>query len=122
MGTRCISLLLAFMFLLGPSSFNTIANADVSYTDLSRATWSQVDTSDMQLITIIYNYDTNGSLVSKTTWDADDENIPPSSGSIEEQVTYQSTFAVLCFTNCPPAGPLGWFLIKCTFAKLADPT
>jgi len=30
-------------------------------------------------------------------------------------------FAVLRYINCPPAGPLGWFLLKCTFASLPIP-
>jgi len=75
--TRTICLLLAFVFILGPNEFNNLAQADVLYASLSTSTWATIDR------TIEYDYDDNGSLIRKTTW-----NSEIGSGTKTEEITY----------------------------------
>jgi RHS repeat-associated protein len=56
-----ICLLVAFVMLLGPEHFHSLAQAQVQYSDLNTATWANGDT------TIEYTYDANGSVETKTT-------------------------------------------------------
>jgi RHS repeat-associated protein len=53
--------LFAYIFLVGPENFQSLASAEIQYSALSTATWGQ--SGD----TITYGYDANGSLESKTT-------------------------------------------------------
>ena len=60
--TRSVCLMLAFLFIVGPNEFNTLAQADILYSNLDTSTWAVTGT------TIEYDYDDNGSLIRKTTW------------------------------------------------------
>ena len=57
-----INLLLVFIFILSPSQFQQLAQADIQYADLDTTTWATADTA------ISYAYDANGSLIEKITW------------------------------------------------------
>jgi len=58
---RCLSVLLAYIILLGPGWFEQAVRADVAYGDLLTAYWATGGT------TVEYTYDANGSVKSKTT-------------------------------------------------------
>ena len=67
---------MAFTFILGPSEFQQLAQADTLYQNLSTNGWGQTDR------TIDYTYDANGSLLSKTTRET-------STSTVQERVDYQ---------------------------------
>ena len=105
LGTRCISLLMVFMFLIGPSEFQTIANADISYINLTRETWA----TPGKIITYGYTdtlqvdhpgYDANGSVILKTTWTGS------VNGTKDEELRYeynlQNRLAAVFDTNQTP--------------------
>lgn len=54
-----ICLLVAFVMLLGPEGFNSLAYAEVQYANLGTSSWEEADR------TIHYYYDANGSLEKK---------------------------------------------------------
>jgi len=56
-----ICLLMAFIMLFGPEQFRQLAEAQTQYANLGVSTWGQVDR------TITYEYDDNGSVLTKTT-------------------------------------------------------
>ena len=59
---RTLCLLLAWVFLIGPEMFQQAAYADSQYTQVSTFTWANGNH------TIEYDYDDNGSLISKITY------------------------------------------------------
>jgi len=66
-----ICLLVAFVMLLGPEGFNSLARAEVQYANLGTSSWGQANR------TIHYSYDANGSLEKKiiaVTGEADPDN------------------------------------------------
>ncbi len=70
---------MAFTFILGPSQFQQLAQADTLYQNLSTNGWGQTDR------TIDYTYDDNGSLLSKTTRET-------STSTVQERVDYQYNY------------------------------
>ncbi len=58
---RCLCVLLACIFLVGPETFQTLAHADAQYAGLNTDTWGKNGK------TVDYLYDANGSVVSKIT-------------------------------------------------------
>lgn len=70
---------MAFTFILGPSQFQQLAQADTLYQNLSTTGWGQTDR------TIDYTYDTNGSLLSKTTKET-------STSTVQERLDYQYNY------------------------------
>ena len=70
--TRCVALLMAGIFLIGVDSVRNLAEGTVSYSQLSTLQWAKGGT------TITYDYDDNGSLISKV-----------STGTTTETVTYK---------------------------------
>jgi len=70
--TRCVALLMAGVFLIGVDSVRNLAEGTVSYSQLSTLQWAKGGT------TITYDYDDNGSLISKV-----------STGTTTETVTYK---------------------------------
>jgi RHS repeat-associated protein len=93
--TRCLCLLLAFTFVLGPNEFNTLAKADELYSNLDTSDWGIDGT------TIEYEYDANGSLIRKTTWDGE-----IGTGTITEEREYiynlQNRLAYIIDTDGTP--------------------
>jgi RHS repeat-associated protein len=93
--TRSLCLLLAFMFILGPNEFNTLARADELYSNLDTSDWGIDGT------TIEYEYDANGSLIRKTTWDGE-----IGTGTITEEREYiynlQNRLAYIIDTDGTP--------------------
>jgi RHS repeat-associated protein len=73
-----ICLLVAFVMLFGPEEFNSLAQADVQYANLSTATWAQGNRD------IHYVYDDNGSVIEKITAIKDE---PDPQNNFEEKVT-----------------------------------
>jgi RHS repeat-associated protein len=63
---RCMCVLLAYVFLLGPDALQTLSYAASDYSQLSTLAWGKDGT------TITYDYDNNGSLTSKTTTEGPD--------------------------------------------------
>ncbi len=89
LSVRTISLVLAFTFILGPSEFQQLAQADELYDNLSRMDWIQwANPNDPIDYTITYGYDGNGSCTSKTTWNGD----PDTSGTKREEVAYEYNY------------------------------
>ena len=60
---RVLCVLLAYIFLVGPEGFHRLAQAETHYSQLSTLAWGKGNTI------IVYGYDANGSLTSKTTTD-----------------------------------------------------
>ena len=58
---RCLCVVLAYLFLVGPEAFHILARADTQYSDLTTASWGSGNR------TIEYEYDANGSMTQKTT-------------------------------------------------------
>ncbi|MCK4753253.1 MAG: hypothetical protein KAS75_07390 [Planctomycetes bacterium] len=58
---RCMSVLLAYVILVGPWGFQQLAQADIAYSLLSTTDWASGNS------TITYTYDANGSMETKTT-------------------------------------------------------
>ncbi len=58
---RCLCVLFAYIFLIGPENIQSLAAAEIQYANLHTTTWGQ--SGD----TIAYGYDANGSLTTKTT-------------------------------------------------------
>ncbi len=58
---RCLCVLLAYIFLVGPELFHTLSQAAVQHGQISTLAWGKGNTI------IEYGYDFNGSLTSKTT-------------------------------------------------------
>jgi len=58
---KSICVLLAFLIFIGPDGFESLAQAEMQYSELGASSWGQADR------TIEYTYDDNGSLLTKTT-------------------------------------------------------
>ena len=58
---RCMSVLLAYVILIGPWGFEQLAQADIAYSELCTTDWAIGNS------TITYTYDANGSVETKTT-------------------------------------------------------
>ncbi len=61
LSTRCICAMLAIIFLLGPASFEVMANQSSLYSNITRSHWGTPGD------TITYSYDLNGSMTGKVT-------------------------------------------------------
>ncbi len=58
---RCLSVMLAYVMLVSPTALQQAAHGQTLYSNLNATDWSQGDR------TILYEYDANGSVTSKTT-------------------------------------------------------
>ncbi len=58
---RCLCVLFAYIFLIGPENIQSLAAAEIQYANLHTTTWGQSGQ------TIEYGYDDNGSQIRKTT-------------------------------------------------------
>jgi len=76
---RVLCVLLAYIFLIGPEVFHTLAQAQTQYANLNSASWGQGNRD------IHYYYDANGSLTEKVTAIKDEPN--PQT-NYEEKTTY----------------------------------
>jgi len=74
---RCLCVLLAYVMLISPVGFESLARADTLYSQLQTTDWHSGDR------TIQYSYDDNGSVASKTTIETSDPN------NVIETVTYE---------------------------------
>jgi RHS repeat-associated protein len=66
---RCLCVLFAYIFLVGPENFQSLASAEIQYSALSTATWGQSGR------TIEYGYDANGAQIRKTAKNTSNQQI-----------------------------------------------
>jgi len=66
---RCISVMLAYMILIGPFGLRCLADWSVQYSQLTAGDWGQGNR------TILHKYDANGSLIEKKTTVTSNEEI-----------------------------------------------
>ena len=67
---NCLIFLFAYIYLVGPESFQILAQADIDYSTLTESTWGKVND------VITYFYDANGSLEYKFYGDVDIDGSP----------------------------------------------
>ncbi|MBN1126900.1 MAG: right-handed parallel beta-helix repeat-containing protein [Sedimentisphaerales bacterium] len=75
---RMLCVLLAYIFLIGPDSFQIMAHAEIQYSQLHTSSWGAAGD------TITYTYDDNGSIDSKTT--------AYTGGDTKEEVQYEYNY------------------------------